>query len=667
MTMVRYSEPYQPTGGLAAEGVINQLGRPDIEPLEVLVREAVQNCWDARRETEPSIRVEIGRRELNADEVALVASRVLVDPPPDVPLADELRAGMRILYFADFGTAGLGGPTRADRMIDGGVRDFVDFVRNIGQPPDKDFGGGSFGYGKAAFYIASRARTIVIDTICETSTGLERRLIGAALGTNHTQDGRSYTGRHWWGTIADGVPEPLTGEDAAAMAALLGLPPREGREGLGTTVAIIAPGLEPDGRDDSVMPFIADALVWNFWPKMISTRGGVQATIAFRLSDDGAPVRLPDPRVHPRLRGFVEAMDRLRTEPDDADPTVIDQPISSQRPIQHLGRLVIQKGPVAPAAPLDGESAPEGMRVTAAGLHHVALMRNAELVVKYLPGVEPTTGRYGYSGVFRCSHDTDQAFRSAEPPTHDDWVPRAVPERRDRVFVNVALDRIRKACREAAGYGTGTAVLTEGADIPLGEFADGMARLMAGFQGPGARRTSSATGSRRRRRNAPGRRSVATDHQDATWVEGDTAATRSTSETPTDGAVAEDASGSPVEPTLPTRPKPILRVGGEPQPSLASDETPVMRYPFELRAKGNAVRLRATVQVMTNDGESIEIEPPRGWTPPAVRAWIDPEGHEHIATELERAGDDADGSWIVEIPIVEEAVMGVDIVSEVIG
>ena len=39
----RFSEQYSATGGLAAEGILNQLGRPNIEPLEVLVREAVQN------------------------------------------------------------------------------------------------------------------------------------------------------------------------------------------------------------------------------------------------------------------------------------------------------------------------------------------------------------------------------------------------------------------------------------------------------------------------------------------------------------------------------------------------------------------------------------------------------------------------------------------------
>ncbi len=44
-----FSEPYGASGGLAADGILNQLGRPDIEALEVLVREAVQNSWDAKR------------------------------------------------------------------------------------------------------------------------------------------------------------------------------------------------------------------------------------------------------------------------------------------------------------------------------------------------------------------------------------------------------------------------------------------------------------------------------------------------------------------------------------------------------------------------------------------------------------------------------------------
>jgi hypothetical protein len=115
---------------------------------EVLVREAIQNCWDARRETRSAIRVEIGRTTLDETNARLIAEEVLPDPPPALPLADELRPGARILHIADFGTSGLGGPTRADRVSEGQNRDFVDFVRNIGQPPDKAFGGGSFGYGR---------------------------------------------------------------------------------------------------------------------------------------------------------------------------------------------------------------------------------------------------------------------------------------------------------------------------------------------------------------------------------------------------------------------------------------------------------------------------------------------------------------------------------------
>lgn len=670
MTVVRYSEPYQATGGLAAEGVMNQLGRPDIEALEVLVREAVQNCWDARRETLPTIRVDIGRIELDERMAQIVSEQVLPDPPPGLPLAEQIRPGSRILYFADFGTSGLAGPTRADRVDEGDIRDFVDFVRNIGQPPDKDFGGGSFGYGKAAFYLSSKARTIVVDTLCDTPDGPERRLIGAALGANYAEGGRTYTGRHWWGRMVDGVPEPLIGDAANELAQLLGLPERHGRDGLGTTVAIIAPGGEPDGDPDRVMTFIADALLWNFWPKMTSTPGGVQATIDFRLFDDGHRVRLPDPRTHERLRGFVDAMDRLRADPEHEDPMVIDHRVSSQRPIQDLGRVVIQKGPMSPVSVDEHLAMPQGMRATLGGLHHVALMRNAELVVKYVSGPEPT-GRYGYAGVFRCSLDTDQAFRSAEPPTHDDWIPRAVPERRDRTFVNVALNRVQGACRDAAGLAAGVTGVSEGAEIPLGEFADGLARLMPGFDGPGARRAKPANGARRRRRNAPGARATANSApDDSVWVEsGGSSGSgdgHGSGRAETQAGAEADVGENTPPPTTP-RPRPALRVGGHPTPAIASDGSAVMRYPFELRTRGNRVLLRATVQIMTNDGESVENDPPRGWTPPEVRSWTDPQGNEHAVPTVVGAAETADGPWFLEVPIVEEAVIGVDILAEAVA
>src|SRR3954452_9775268 len=102
--MERYSEPYSATGGLAAEGVVNQLGRPNIEPLEVLVREAVQNCWDAKRADVGGIRVEVGRSVLDGQQLQTMRNQILTSPPRGIALADLLVPGLELLYFADFGT-----------------------------------------------------------------------------------------------------------------------------------------------------------------------------------------------------------------------------------------------------------------------------------------------------------------------------------------------------------------------------------------------------------------------------------------------------------------------------------------------------------------------------------------------------------------------------------
>ena len=76
-------------------------------------------------------------------------------------------------------------------------------------------------------------------------------------------------------------------------------------------------------------------------------------------------------------------------------------------------------------------------------------------------------------------------FKAAEPPTHDDWVYRFVHHPRWRSFVKIALDRIQSICRTAAGYDTSLRILHEADGIPLGEFADALAALMPGHEGPG--------------------------------------------------------------------------------------------------------------------------------------------------------------------------------------
>lgn len=660
--MQRYSEPYSATGGLAAEGVLNQLGRPDTESLEVLVREAVQNCWDAKRRTSGSIRVEIGRQLLDGEALDVCRDQLLVDPPPGLPLADELVVGMETLYFADFGTDGLGGPTRADQP--GTKRDFVDFVRNIGQPPDKDLGGGSFGYGKAAFYIASRAKTILIDTLCLDDDGRpERRFMGCALGENFDEAGRPYTGRHWWGRLVDGIPEPLTGEEASRAAAILGLPEREGTSGLGTTVVIVAPNVSPESDDgiDHTIEFIADALVWNFWPRLIDTPGATRHSMEFRLVDQGNRVRLPNPRTHLRLRGFVEAMDRLREEPQGDDEFLMDRQVQCLRPVQTLGRLVIQKGLVAPIDPPE-RPVPQGARLTADSVHHVALMRNAELVVKYLRGASPVTGRMGYSGVFRCALDVDEAFRRAEPPTHDDWVFRAVPKGPQRSFVKIALERVEGACREAAGYDTSIRAASEGAGVPLGEFADALATLMPGLNGPGARRA--AIKNQPKKRRAPGRTTVQAEAE-GVWVDGGLGVRAPSGPVNVSDDASGDLDGGPSRADRPraVRP-PQARTSGDPEPALAADGTPVVRYPFELRGHGSRIRVRAVVEVMSNDGAQVEGEPPVGSNSPSVRAWIDPEGGQHPEPVLEIGPEGVDGRWTVEVPLAEEMMMRVDIAPE---
>ena len=175
---------------------------------------------------------------------------------------------------------------------------------------------------------------------------------------------------------------------------------------------------------------------------------------------------------------------------------------------------------------------------------------------------------------------------------------------------------------------------TTGVDVPLGEFADSLASLMPGVAGPGARSPAAARSSGASRRRALERASGQSDPH-GMWIDGSSAEgqIRDASARNDNGGAS---GGTDLAAARPARP-PQLRSVAEPEPTIASDGSAVVRYPFELRSHGNRVRLSANVEIMSSDGGQVESEAPLGAESPVVRAWIDPSGAEHAVAELETA------------------------------
>lgn len=496
-----FPEPRPAHGGLAAEGALNLLGRPALDPLVVLIREAAQNSWDARTKDNGPVDFAIDLRTVDEAQRKALAAGLFADLPPRglgysggslLELGDALdEDDLWLMVLSDTGTRGLGGPLRADTPAgDDESTDFVDLVFNIGQPPDRTLGGGTYGFGKTISYLVSRCRTVIIHTVTEHRGKLQHRLIAQAVGHQYGYRSRNYTGRHWWGAIKGHGVEPLTGKAAASLAAKLGFPDLESRGG-GTTLAIVAPDLTGK-RPEQAATFMAHALLWNFWPKMVPD-GPKAPAMRFLVQCEGRPIEVPAPETTPPLNAFAEALTAVRDcesgrrKPEDF-PTFRIHELRSERPRASLGWLALH--PVAAQARprLDEGFDDEGEPTTAASFtepaHHVALMRRPELIVQYRPGVELSNPAVEWAGVFKASEETNAAFAEAEPPTHDDWQPNLVREPWHRRYVNVSRKQIKEHVNNAFGA---PVVPDEAPGRPSGVVvADALGHLLATHPGTGA-------------------------------------------------------------------------------------------------------------------------------------------------------------------------------------
>ncbi len=421
--------------------------------------------------------------------------------------------------------------------------------------------------------------------------------MGAALGASfYNGEERRFTGRHWWGNIDDGIPDPILGDEAESLSNELGLPGfSDGRTG--TDIVVVGALLGSSDSDGSSLDdageFLASSILWNLWPKIIRSDAGF-APMQFTVEVNGRSIDIPDPSSVPHLRPFAEALRIVRSDGGELH--------ARKSAPRHVGRLATELG----AAEAPSSSVVDRARPFAGAPHHVARMRQAELVVDYLPGPEHPDPVFSYGGVFRSSPESDEHFAAAEPPTHDDWVEAGL-RGTNRGVVQNARHFIRRALEEKFGVAvSGQARGTSG----LGVVAARLARLTPGISASGATRSSS------RPVSAVGRRREGAPLKNARILEG-----------------------------------PALQVFGD-RPFV------VMRVSIPGSASDRVWRAETSVVL---DGGGRESASFIGARTPAVLEWRPIDGGPSVGGSAITLGPGADSEWWVYATYVEDAVVRVSI------
>ena len=466
-----WSQRFAAEGAASADGIAKQLGRPAVDPLTILVREAAQNSWDAREGSHVRFALEIRRL---GDSAPAWRDLLLPGPGPEagLHLAQCLRHDSHVLVVSDRGTRGLGGPLRADQAPrEGVIPDFVQFLRNVGEASDHKHGGGTYGFGKGIFYSTSTAGAILVDTRCRHDEGSPRRMMGAALGRSFTTaDDVRYTGRHWWGQVRDDIPYPLE-DEADQTRTMLGLPPF-GDE-FGTDIVVLGVALGEVAGGEAIRPrtpmeagqFLVSSILWNLWPKFGSNRRPRE--MSFAVSVEGRAIPVPDPVEVPELAPFVLARDLV-----DEAPTKTYARKTEPRIAGDLGLQLVP-------AQLRGDQTPQILAAAmpvAPPLRHIARMRIPNLVVDYVEEAPHPDPLLAYAGVFRASPEADRAFARSEPPTHDDWVSAGLAGTDKGVVMNLKRflkDAVNEQYPRTAG---GVSLSAEG----LGRLSTLLAALIPG-------------------------------------------------------------------------------------------------------------------------------------------------------------------------------------------
>ncbi len=262
---------------------------------------------------------------------------------------------------------------------------FYAFVRSAGVTvKDSDSAGGSFGFGKAAYYLLSPINTIIVSTCTED---YKKYFEGAASLCTHTYKG---TKKMAFGYYDDNNGKPITYEE--------NIPAKFRRTEPGTDINIL--GFDISDKEEASAEMI-EAVLRNFWMAIYNGK------LVVEIDDD----------VEIRQDNIAELMESYF---EDTDDTTRKTGYYNPRPYFDAVRLTNTSDKYVffeDNLPLLGHVCLYLFKKKGA-IDKVAYIRSLQMLVYS----KRTRTNYGLYGVFYCdSEKGNDLLRNMENPAHDEW------------------------------------------------------------------------------------------------------------------------------------------------------------------------------------------------------------------------------------------------------
>jgi hypothetical protein len=425
--------------------------------LSSLARESAQNSNDARVEGPRadlvySFMVLSGEplREFRAairwDSELKPHLSAMADAAAGAVTAGQLQSGLKalesaesltLLRIADYGARGLTGPEFAE----GNPHGYGNFVKlcRLDLYSGKDrASGGSFGLGKAVYWRFSRLQTVLFNSTLNPKDAVDgnwrNRLIGVNQGVVHQMGSTNFQGRGFFGLAEDGG-DIASAWDQHDLTDALRLTREDERSG---TSALLVGFYDPDepekglGEINEVRQFaknLGNAIEEEFWPLITRERLRVRVEVI-----DGDRV-IYEETVDPAMQ-YTELANALRK----FDLGRIDEHLDGP------GAVVVRDVPIQISKRTDaGENHPAFEHIAKLVVtlsddqkdsleNKVCLFRKPEMVVQTIDKTFEGRTYHAFllaGGAIRPNSPSpdetraDDFLRFAEPPAHDQWIPRS--------------------------------------------------------------------------------------------------------------------------------------------------------------------------------------------------------------------------------------------------